>query len=90
MISILGVVETSIEIDTPSCAPSRGAIAFEFEGTGSGTMNSLLRIHPISDVVTWIDTKEVALVAMVRIFVLPIVEPLLKISFLTDFVRLQT
>ena len=52
-------------------------------------MNILHAIHTVSKAMTRIDAEEVTLVAVVWVFIIPIIEPLLQIPFLTYFIRLQ-
>ena len=86
MIGILGIMQSSIEIDAPTRTPTCSLVTFQFEGLGGSTMDVLFRVHTIIDVMSRIDTKEVALVTMVGVFIFPIIEPLLQIPLLAYLV----
>lgn len=49
-------------------------------------MECLLGVGAVVEVMAGIDAEEMALVAVVRILVFPVVEPLLEVAFLTDLV----
>ena len=86
VIGILGIVQSGIEIDAPTRTPTCSLVTFQFEGLGGSTMDVLFRVHTIIDVVPRIDTEEVTLVTMVRVFIFPIIEPLLQITLLSYLV----
>ena len=52
-------------------------------------MECLLGVGAVVEVMAGIDAEEMALVAVVRILVFPVVEPLLEVAFLTDFVGVK-
>ena len=52
-------------------------------------MNGLLRIHAIVETMTRIDAEEVTLMTVMWVFIFPVVEPLLQITFFANFVRMQ-
>ena len=82
-------MQSGIEVHAPTRAPSRRLITFQFKRLRGSTVNGLLRIHAVINVVSGIDAEEMALVPMVRILILPVVEPLLQIALLSYLIRLQ-
>ena len=81
-------MQSGIEIYTPARTPTCCPVTFQFKCSGCSTMDGFLRVHTIVNVMSWINAKEMALVAMVRVFIFPIVEPFLQIAFLSYLVGL--
>ena len=53
-------------------------------------MESFLGVDTVVEAVTRIDAEEMTLVTVVRVFVVPVVEPLLQVAFASYLVGLQT
>ena len=52
-------------------------------------MDGLTAVDAVVEAMAGIDAEEVALVTVVGVFVVPVVEPLLKVAFLTYLIWLQ-
>ena len=90
MIGILGIVQSGVQVDAPACAPSRRLVALQFKGARGSTVDGLLAVHAIVEVMTRIDAKQVALMTMVRILILPVIEPLLQVALMANLIGMQT
>ena len=82
-------MQTGIEVDTPSCAPACGAVTSNLQRLMGSLVNILYTVHSIGKAVTRINAKEVTLMTMMRVFVVPIIEPLLEVTLLTYLIGLQ-
>ena len=84
MISLLGVVQSGPQINTPACAPTGGLVALNLQRT----LGCLLQ-GGISEMIAWVETDEVALMAMLEIPVVPVVVPLVQVAHVADSVGVQ-
>ena len=89
MIGVLCIVQSGIEVDAPASAPAGGLVAFQFKGARGSTVDGLLGVCAIVKVMARVDAEEVTLMTMVRILVFPVIEPLLEVAFLADFVGVK-
>ena len=90
MIGVLGVVQSGIKVDAPASAPAGGLVAFQFKSARGSTVDSLLGVRTVVEMMARVDAKEVALMTMVWILVLPIIEPLLQVALMPNLIRMQT
>ena len=90
VIGVLGIVQTGIEVDTPTGTPPRRAVAPNLQRLVSCLMQILYAVHAVGKTMTGINTEEVTLMTVIRVFVVPVVEPFLEIALLTYLIWLQT
>lgn len=82
-------MQTGIKVHSPACTPTCRLVTLYFERARCCTIDFVLCMHSIIHIVTRIHSKKVTLVAMVRVFIIPIIKPLLQISSLAYLIRLQ-
>ena len=87
LVSLVGTMQTSPEVDSPACAPTRRIVALDFQSLGCGC--SKLGCLCYRNLVERIETEQVRLMAMMPILVIPIVIPLHQVASLSNVVRTQ-
>ena len=87
LISFVGTMQTSPEVDSPACAPTCRIVALDFQSLGCGC--SKLGCLCYRNLVERIETEQVRLMAMMPILVIPIVILLHQVASLSNVVRTQ-
>ena len=87
LISLVGTMQTSPEVDSPTGTPAGRIVALDFQSLGCGC--SKLGCLCYRNLVERIETEQVRLMAVMPILVIPIVIPLHQVASLSDVVRTQ-
>lgn len=84
LVSLVGTMQTSPEVDSPACAPTSRIVALDFQSLGCSC--SKLGCLCYRNLVERIETEQVRLMAMMPILVIPIVIPLHQVASLSNVI----
>ena len=85
MVGLLCIVQTSPEVDAPACTPACCLVAFDLKRFGS-CLQQLFAI----EVVAWIESDEMALMAMLEVPIVPVIIPFVQITHVSDGIGMQS
>ena len=90
VVRILGIAKARVEVDTPSCAPACGSVSFELQCPGCSLVDVLAAVYTILYGMARVYSEEVALMAVVGVFILPVVVPFLQVALSAYLVWQET
>ena len=91
LIRLLTMMKACPQVDTPARAPSCRLVTFLDEGllAGFSEISEISESSEFSEVTPRIESDEVTLVTMTGVFVLPVIIPLVQVTFLADSIRME-